>query len=253
MAGTNLYWGHGEDALRRARPRRCGIPVFLNGLARGCVPADHELFFSRARGDGLEGRRRRARHRRADGLPARLRAVVRRGDRAGGHRPRRAAARAPARGGGRALRRRSPATLDALRSEAGGRSATRRVGRARCARPRTRSARPSAPSSTTTARRCIRCASTASSARSSTATRSSSATAATSSPTRGASIDTYEPGCWLDPGPFGCLGSGPGYALAAKLAHPDRQVVLLRRRRRVRLQRDGVRHARPPRRRTSSA
>src|SRR6202000_149192 len=40
-------------------------------------------------------------------------------------------------------------------------------------------------------------------------------------------IDSYEPGCWLDPGPFGCLGSGPGYALAAKLAHPERQVVLL--------------------------
>jgi len=40
-------------------------------------------------------------------------------------------------------------------------------------------------------------------------------------------IDSFEPGCWLDPGPFGCLGSGPGYALAAKLAHPDRQVVML--------------------------
>ena len=40
-------------------------------------------------------------------------------------------------------------------------------------------------------------------------------------------IDSYEPGCWLDPGPFGCLGSGPGYALAAKLARPERQVVLL--------------------------
>ncbi len=40
-------------------------------------------------------------------------------------------------------------------------------------------------------------------------------------------VDTYRPGCWLDPGPFGCLGTGPGYALAAKLAHPERQVVLL--------------------------
>jgi acetolactate synthase-1/2/3 large subunit len=40
-------------------------------------------------------------------------------------------------------------------------------------------------------------------------------------------IDSYLPGCWLDSGPFGCLGSGPGYALAAKLARPDRQVVLL--------------------------
>jgi acetolactate synthase-1/2/3 large subunit len=35
------------------------------------------------------------------------------------------------------------------------------------------------------------------------------------------------PGLWLDAGPYGCLGSGPAYALAAKLAHPDRQVVLL--------------------------
>ena len=40
-------------------------------------------------------------------------------------------------------------------------------------------------------------------------------------------IDSHQPGCWLDPGPFGCLGTGPGYALAAKLAHPQRQVVLL--------------------------
>jgi acetolactate synthase-1/2/3 large subunit len=40
-------------------------------------------------------------------------------------------------------------------------------------------------------------------------------------------VDSYRPGCWLDPGPYGCLGSGPGYALAAKLAHPHRQVVLL--------------------------
>jgi acetolactate synthase-1/2/3 large subunit len=43
----------------------------------------------------------------------------------------------------------------------------------------------------------------------------------------GRAIESYEPGCWLDPGPFGCLGCGPGYALAAKLARPERQVVLL--------------------------
>ena len=40
-------------------------------------------------------------------------------------------------------------------------------------------------------------------------------------------VDSYEPGTFLDPGPYGCLGMGPGYALAAGLAHPDRQVVLL--------------------------
>ncbi len=43
----------------------------------------------------------------------------------------------------------------------------------------------------------------------------------------GREIASYEPGSWLDPGPYGCLGCGPGYAMAARLAHPDRQVVLL--------------------------
>src|SRR3954447_11366637 len=54
MAGTNLYWAHGEDALRELVEAR-GIPVFLNGLGRGCIPADHELFFSRARSAALKG------------------------------------------------------------------------------------------------------------------------------------------------------------------------------------------------------
>ena len=40
-------------------------------------------------------------------------------------------------------------------------------------------------------------------------------------------IERSQPGLWIDPGPFGCLGSGPGYAMAARLARPDRQVVLL--------------------------
>ena len=40
-------------------------------------------------------------------------------------------------------------------------------------------------------------------------------------------IERDAPGLWIDPGPFGCLGSGPGYAMAAKLARPDRQVILL--------------------------
>ena len=40
-------------------------------------------------------------------------------------------------------------------------------------------------------------------------------------------IQRPEPGQWIDPGPFGCLGSGPAYAMAAKLARPDKQVILL--------------------------
>jgi acetolactate synthase-1/2/3 large subunit len=40
-------------------------------------------------------------------------------------------------------------------------------------------------------------------------------------------VSVYEPGCWLDSGPYGCLGTGMGYAMAARVAHPDRQVVAL--------------------------
>ena len=40
-------------------------------------------------------------------------------------------------------------------------------------------------------------------------------------------IERRQPGLWIDPGPFGALGSGPAYAMAARRARPDRQVVLL--------------------------
>jgi acetolactate synthase I/II/III large subunit len=40
-------------------------------------------------------------------------------------------------------------------------------------------------------------------------------------------VEPALPGRWLDPGPFGCLGTGLGYAIAARLAHPSSQVVLL--------------------------
>jgi len=40
-------------------------------------------------------------------------------------------------------------------------------------------------------------------------------------------VDSYEPGCWLDPGPYGCLGTGLGYAMGARVACPDRQVVVM--------------------------
>ncbi len=40
-------------------------------------------------------------------------------------------------------------------------------------------------------------------------------------------LDSRTPGCWLDPGPFGCLGTGMGYAVAARLARPQAQVCAL--------------------------
>jgi len=40
-------------------------------------------------------------------------------------------------------------------------------------------------------------------------------------------IEPRRPGCWLDPGPYGCLGAGLGAAMAARVARPSSQVVLL--------------------------
>jgi acetolactate synthase I/II/III large subunit len=40
-------------------------------------------------------------------------------------------------------------------------------------------------------------------------------------------VEPSRPGGWLDPGPYGCLGTGAGYAIAARLARPSAQVVLL--------------------------
>jgi acetolactate synthase-1/2/3 large subunit len=40
-------------------------------------------------------------------------------------------------------------------------------------------------------------------------------------------VEVFEPGCWLDTGPYGCLGNGMGYSIAARVARPDAQIVTL--------------------------
>jgi acetolactate synthase-1/2/3 large subunit len=40
-------------------------------------------------------------------------------------------------------------------------------------------------------------------------------------------VEVQQPGCWLDTGPYGCLGNGLGYATAARVVRPSSQVVLL--------------------------
>ncbi|WP_286929177.1 MULTISPECIES: acetolactate synthase [Aeromicrobium] len=40
-------------------------------------------------------------------------------------------------------------------------------------------------------------------------------------------VEPQRPGGWLDPGPYGCLGAGLGAAMAARIARPSSQVVLL--------------------------
>jgi acetolactate synthase I/II/III large subunit len=222
MAGTNVWWGHAEAALLRLAEER-QIPVLMNGMARGAVPADHPMAFSRVRGKALGG---------ADvalivGVPMDFRlgfggvfgsdtqlVVADRVEPAREH-PRAIAAgvygdltsilSALAATGGTGHQ----AWVDELRTAE---SAARGREKAELADDRIplhpmRVYAELAPLLDRDAIVVIDAGDFGSYA--------------------GRVIDSYLPGCWLDSGPFGCLGSGPGYALAAKLARPDRQVVLL--------------------------
>jgi acetolactate synthase-1/2/3 large subunit len=228
MAGTDLYWGHGEGALRELS-EALGIPVFLNGLARGCLAADHPNFYSRARSAALKD---------SDvalvmGVPMDFRLGF--GGSFGEHTPLVQIDSAdPGRQAPRALAGELyggfPATLAGLREaavDAGGGGARTEAWRAH--QRETEDSKRAAEREMLDDER------------------------APLHPMRiyrelgdfldrdaivigdggdyvsfaGRVMDTYEPGCWLDPGPFGCLGSGPGYAIAAKTARPDKQVCLL--------------------------
>jgi acetolactate synthase-1/2/3 large subunit len=224
MAGTNLYWARGEGGLRELA-EAAGIPVFLNGLARGCLPADHPLFFSRARSTALKG---------ADvalviGVPMDFRLgfgqafgdeceliVVDAAEPERDH-PRPVAAElygdvaetlhalATATAGGSptdAWTARLQATEDEKRA-----AEAEQLGDARAPLHPLRIYKELGEVLDRDAIVICDGGDFASYA--------------------GRAIESYEPGCWLDPGPFGCLGCGPGYALAAKLARPERQVVLL--------------------------
>lgn len=224
MAGTNLYWGHGEVALR-ALAEELGVPVFLNGLARGCVPADHELFFSRARGTALKG---------ADvalviGVPMDFRLGF--GESFGAdtelisidvaeplrEHPRTVAAE---------LYGALPATLDALRvAAAGGPDRSAWQAQLRAVEEEKRAAEAVELNDERAPLHPMRVYQGLSEVIDRNAIVVCDGGDFVSY--AGRVVDSYEPGCWLDPGPFGCLGTGPGYALAAKLARPERQVVLL--------------------------
>jgi acetolactate synthase-1/2/3 large subunit len=225
MAGTGLYWGHGEGELQ-ALAEALGIPVFLNGLGRGCVPADHELAFSRARSTALQD---------ADvalviGVPMDFRLGF------GG-----------SFGGGTKIVRidvapnlltanRLPdldlvgdlrATLAALREAVGAPEPRtrpwleqlRNVEEEKRAAERAELDDPRSPLHPVRVYREL----------GEVLDRDAIVIGDGGDfvSYAGRYIDTYQPGCWMDPGPFGCLGAGPGQAIGAKVAHPDRQVCLL--------------------------
>src|SRR4051794_5315432 len=228
MAGTGLYWAHGEGPLRELA-EALQIPVFLNGMGRGCLPADHELYFSRARGKGLKE---------ADvalvaGVPLDFRLGF--GQSFGEETKIIYLDVAP----NELHRNRRPdlelvgdiaKTLEEMKGAAGsgGDSSDRANNWLTALREVETEKRLAEEPELNDDRSPLH-------------------------PMRvykelkevlprdaivigdggdfvsyaGRVIDTYEPGTWMDPGPYGCLGAGPGQAIGAKLARPDRQVVLL--------------------------
>jgi acetolactate synthase-1/2/3 large subunit len=225
MAGTDLYWGHGEQSLLELA-EALRIPVFLNGLARGCVPADHELFFSRTRSQALTG---------ADvalviGVPMDFRLgfgasfgedtdiiVIDAAE------PDRRHPRLPSVECYGAIGQ----TLSDVRAAAGGGEldSARWISELRTAETERRAAEQVELSDDRSPLHPMRLYAELAKVLDRDAIIIGDGGDYVSY--AGRVVDSYQPGCWLDPGPFGCLGSGPGYALAAKIAHPDRQVVLL--------------------------
>jgi len=231
MAGTNLYWARAEPELR-SLAEALGIPVFLNGLGRGCLPPDHELYFSRARGDGLKGCdvclvigvpldfrlgfgssiAEEARVIQLDFAPTRLQRT---------------------RQADLALTGDIGAALTAIREAASGGEGNGSV-------PRRTGGWVEQLRRTETEKRAEE-------------REMLDDARAPLHPMRvfrelgdfldrdaivvgdggdfvsfaGRVWETWSPGTWMDPGPYGCLGAGPGQAIGAKLAHPEQQVCLL--------------------------
>ena len=224
MAGTGLYWARAEKELQ-ALCEELQIPVFLNGLARGCVPADHAQFFSRARGTGLKG---------ADvalvvGVPMDFRLgfggsfgdetqlVVMGSAQPERPHPREVAAE---------LYGNVAAALEALRTgAAGGPDRSAWVNDLRAAENEKRAAEQDDLTDERAPLHPMRVYGELAQMLDRNAVVIGDGGDFVSF--AGRMIETYEPGCWMDPGPYGCLGAGPGAALAAKLAHPERQVCLL--------------------------
>jgi len=222
MAGTNVWWGHAEGALLSlAETQR--IPVLMNGMARGTVPADHELAFSRARSKALKE---------ADvalvvgvamdfrlgfggvfGAQTTLIAADR-------HTPERPHPRAVEAG----LYGDLSAIMSAL-AEQGAADHDQWIADLRAVEAAGRAAEQAELTDDRSPLHPMRVYAELKPMLDRDAI--VVIDAGDFGSYAGRIIDSYVPGAWLDSGPFGCLGSGPGYALAAKLARPDRQVVLL--------------------------
>ncbi|HZZ86679.1 MAG TPA: thiamine pyrophosphate-binding protein [Anaeromyxobacteraceae bacterium] len=227
VAGSSVYWDGAEEPLAELS-RRAGLPVYLNGMARGCLPPEHPHLLQLSRKDALS---------QADlvlvvGTPldfrlgygaepgfaagARVVQVDVDGAEIGRNRPvevgivgdsrsvlGQLADGAPRRDGG--------AWLVALREHEGERASRQRAFEESAQRPihHFRLARELDAA----ARR----------AGDITFVGDGGNVVAVAAKV----LRVSKPGRWLDPGPLGCLGVGAPFALAAKLLAPDRPVCVV--------------------------
>jgi acetolactate synthase I/II/III large subunit len=225
MAGTNLYWARAESELRELA-EVLGIPVFLNGLGRGCLPPDHELYFSRARGSALQG---------CDvalviGVPLDFRLGF--GASFGEESKLIQLDFAPT----RLVKTRQPdlalhgdigATLTSIRGAvpADPQRTSAWVNRLRKIEASKRAEEQELLSDERAPLHPMRVYKELGDFLERDAIVVGDGGDFVSF--AGRVWETWEPGTWMDPGPYGCLGAGPGQAIGAKLAHPERQVCLL--------------------------
>ncbi|HSS11042.1 MAG TPA: acetolactate synthase [Acidimicrobiales bacterium] len=226
VAGSDVYWDGASEALRHC-VEELRVPCFANGLGRGCLPADHELAFSRTRsmlkeadvvvvvGTPLDFRLSFGRF-----GSARVVHIVDAADNRAGHVPDAASvagdiamaleglAASPAGSGRGPLVSHEP-WISSLRER-------EVAARASEASLLTSSSEPIHPARVygELSRRLARDAVVI-------------GDGGDFVSWAGRLVDSYQPGCWMDPGPYGCLGTGLGYAMAARVAHPERQVVLM--------------------------
>jgi acetolactate synthase I/II/III large subunit len=235
ITGSDVYWSRAWEPLRAA-VERLRLPCFANGMGRGCLPADHELAFAHTRGllKGREG------HGGADlvvvaGTPLDFRL-----------------------GFGRFGDARVVHLLDAPTDgygTAGGRGAPVPDGGVTVAGDLTASLEGLAgwDDQVRDHEGWIRMLRDAETDAANSAQARLDSDAVPIVPTRvmgeltrrlerdavvicdggdfasyaGRYLPSFTPGCWLDTGPYGCLGNGLGYAIAARLARPDSQVVVV--------------------------
>jgi len=223
MAGTGLYWAGAEAQLRELAERH-GVPVYLNGMGRGCLPADHPNAFSRTRGLGLGE---------ADvaivaGAPLDFRLGF--GAAVGAEAKLIRVDVEP----NRLERNRAvdvdlvgdvAATLTALSEATAAADRGAWLGRIREQEQARREAEAEERSDPRAPLHPMRLYAELGEVLDRDAIVIGDGGDFVSY--AGRVIDSYEPGTWMDPGPFGCLGAGPGQAIGAACAKPGRQVCLL--------------------------